>query len=62
MEDIHHILVDAGFTQSQLYTADGAEEVPRGSLPELPAVINFGPGEAQRSFATLKTCAPKAPS
>ena len=33
MEDIHHILVDAGFTQSQLYTADGAEELPRGSLP-----------------------------
>ncbi|MGC1157812.1 MAG: beta-galactosidase family protein, partial [Acidobacteriaceae bacterium] len=61
MEDIHHILVDAGFTQSQLYTADGAEELPRGSLPELPAVINFGPGEAQRSFATLKKLRPEGP-
>jgi beta-galactosidase len=61
MEDIHHILVDAGFTQSQLYTADGAEEVPRGSLPELPAVINFGPGEAQRSFATLKNLRSEGP-
>jgi len=61
MEDIHHILVDAGFTRSQLYTADGAEEVPRGSLPELPAVINFGPGEAQHSFATLKKLRPEGP-
>jgi beta-galactosidase len=61
MEDIHHILVDAGFTQSQLYTADGADELPRGSLPELPAVINFGPGEAQRSFATLRKLRPEGP-
>jgi len=61
MEAIHHILIDAGFTQSQLYTADGAEQVPRGSLPELPAVINFGPGEAQKSFAVLKTIRPQGP-
>ncbi len=54
MEDIRRMLVDAGFTKAQLYTADGAKQVPRGSLPELPAVINFGPGEAQKSFATLK--------
>jgi beta-galactosidase len=61
MEDIHHILIDAGFTQAQLYTADGAEEVPRGRLPELPAVINFGPGEAQKSFAKLKILRPIGP-
>jgi beta-galactosidase len=61
MEAIHHDLVDAGFTESQLYTADGADEVPRGSLPELPAVINFGPGEAQKSFATLKKLRPQGP-
>jgi beta-galactosidase len=61
MEDIHHMLVDAGFTKAQLYTADGAEQVPRGSLPELPAVINFGPGEAQKSFATLRKLRPNGP-
>ncbi len=61
MEAIHHDLVDAGFTQSQLYTADGAEEIPRGALPELPAAINFGPGEAQRSFTTLKKLRPDGP-
>ena len=61
MEAIHHDLVDAGFTKAQLYTADGAEEVPRGSLPELPAAINFGPREAQKSFDTLKKLRPDGP-
>ena len=61
MEAIHHDLVDAGFTQSQLYTADGPEELPRGSLPELPAAINYGPGEAQKGFETLKKLRPNGP-
>jgi len=61
MQDIHQILVDAGFTKAQLYTADGPEELPRGSLPDLPAAINFGPGEAQKGFATLKQFRPDGP-
>jgi beta-galactosidase len=61
MEQIHHMLVDVGFTKSQLYTADGPEKVPNGSLPELPAAINFGPGESQKGFATLKKLRPQGP-
>ena len=61
MEQIHHMLVDAGFTKSQLYTADGPDKVPNGSLPELPAAINFGPGESQKGFATLKKLRPDGP-
>jgi beta-galactosidase len=61
MEQIHHMLVDAGFTRSQLYTADGPEQVPNGSLPELPAAINFGPGESQKGFETLKKLRPDGP-
>ncbi len=61
MEDIHHDLVDAGFTKAQLYTADGADELTRGSLPELPAVINFGTGEAKTEFAKLHTLRPEGP-
>jgi beta-galactosidase len=64
MEQIHKALVDAGFTKSQLYTADGPEEVPDGSLPELPVGINFGGngvGAAQEAFATLKTLRPDGP-
>lgn len=64
MEQIHKALVDAGFTKSQLYTADGPEQVPNGSLPELPVGINFGGAgvdAAQKAFATLKTFRPNGP-
>ena len=61
MEAIHHMITDAGFTRAQLFTADGADRIPRGSLPELPAVINFGPGKVQESFATLKKFRPAGP-
>lgn len=61
MQDIRQMMVDAGFTKAMLYTADGAEEVPRGSLPDLPAGINFGPGDAQKEFATLKKLRPNGP-
>jgi beta-galactosidase len=61
MEQIHHALIDAGFTKAQLYTADGPEEVPDGSLPELPAAINYGPGEAQKGFALLRKMRPDGP-
>ncbi len=44
-----------------LYTADGADQVPNGSLPDRPAVINFGSGDAQNSFATLKKLRPNGP-
>jgi beta-galactosidase len=61
MEAIHHILVDAGFTKAQLYTADGADQIPNGSLPELPAVINFGTGDAKTEFPKLKKLRPDGP-
>jgi beta-galactosidase len=64
MELVHKQLVDAGFTKSQLYTADGPEQVPDGSLPDLPVGINFGgekEGDAQKAFATLKKYRPNGP-
>jgi len=61
MEEIHHALLDAGFTKSLLYTADGPEELPKGALPELPAAVNFGPGEAKIAFAALHRFRPDEP-
>ena len=61
MEQIHQNLVDAGFTKAVLYTADGADELLDGSLPGLPAVINFGAGEAKHEFATLHRLRPEGP-
>ncbi len=65
MEQIHHVMVDAGFTKSQLYTADGPEQVANGSLKELPVGINFGGGDdpeaARKAFAQLQTQRPEGP-
>jgi beta-galactosidase len=54
-------LEKSGMAPEVLYTADGPEQIPNGSLPELPAVINFGTGEAKHSFATLDTLRPDGP-
>ena len=64
MQQIHKLLIDAGFTKSQLYTADGPIQVPDGALPDLPVGINFGgekDGDAKEAFATLKKLRPDGP-
>jgi beta-galactosidase len=64
MQDIRRMLVQAGFTKSVLYTADGADEVPAGSLLDLPVGVNFGGGDsgaAQTEFAKLKKLRPGGP-
>lgn len=63
MQAVKSALLTSGLAASDtlLYTADGAEQVPNGSLPGLPAVINFGTGDAPHSFATLKKVRPDGP-
>jgi beta-galactosidase len=61
MARIRDIIGDAGFRDVILYTADGPEELPDGTLPDLPAVVNFGPGEARSAFAALKAFRPHGP-
>ncbi|HET7621491.1 MAG TPA: glycoside hydrolase family 35 protein [Gemmatimonadaceae bacterium] len=51
----------AGFGDALLYTADGDVQLPRGTLPDLPAVVNFGPGEADTAFARLHAFRPHEP-
>lgn len=61
MEQIRHDLVDAGFDKAVLYTADNPEHILDGSLPDLPAVINFSPGNAPKSFDALRKLRPEGP-
>jgi len=61
MQQIHRDIVDAGFDKSVIYTADGPEQIPNGSLPGLPAGINFAPGNAPKAFATLRQLRPEGP-
>ena len=61
MERARQMVLHAGFTSALLYTADGAEELTRGSLPGLPAAVDFGTGEAESSFALYRKRDPEGP-
>ena len=61
MEEIHRAFVKAGLGDSLLYTSDGADQMPNDALPGVLAVINFGPGEAERDFAKLAGLRPHQP-
>src|SRR5271166_4007474 len=61
LASIRDALSSAGLGEAMLYTADGPEELPDGTLPNLPAVVNFGPGEATQAFKTLANFRPDQP-
>ena len=50
-----------GLGEVLLYTADGGDELPAGTLPDIHAVVNFGPGEAKEEFAKLEKLRPGRP-
>ena len=52
---------NAGLGEVLLYTADGADELPAGTLPDIHAVANFGPGGANEEFAKLQKFRPGRP-
>ncbi len=61
VESIKDMLLKHGLAAPILYTADGPTLIPKGGLPELPAVINFGTGEAKASFPILEKLRPEGP-
>jgi beta-galactosidase len=61
MEDSHQALIHAGLGGSLFFTSDGADEMPNDALPGVLAVINYGPGEAQKEFAKLAKLRPDQP-
>jgi len=61
MEQIRKLLFDSGFDRTMLYTADGVDQMPNGSIPGLPAALNFGAGGAKEQFAKFSKVRPNAP-
>jgi beta-galactosidase len=61
MKRILAALRHAGMGEVLLYTADGADELAAGTLPDVHAVVNFGPGDAKEEFATLRAFRPGRP-
>lgn len=54
-------LLRAGFGGVLLFTADGDVQLPDGTLPDLPAVVNFGTGGAENAFTRLAAFRPDGP-
>jgi len=54
-------LRSAGLGEVLLYTADGGDELTAGTLPDIHAVVNFGPGDAKEEFAKLQKFRPGRP-
>ncbi len=52
----------AGFGEVVLYTADGPAQLPDGTLPDLSAAVNFGPGYAERGVGALRKFRPDGPT
>jgi beta-galactosidase len=51
-------LRNAGLGEVLLYTADGGDELPARTLPDIHAVVNFGPGGAKGEFAKRRSFGP----
>ena len=54
-------LLHAGFGSALLYTADGPPQLTDGTLPGVPAVVNFGTGGAENAFKRLAVFRPDGP-
>ncbi|HEY6372742.1 MAG TPA: glycoside hydrolase family 35 protein [Candidatus Sulfotelmatobacter sp.] len=61
MKRILEALQNAGLGEVLLYTADGGDALPAGTIPGVHAVVNFGPGEAKAEFAKLQKFRPGRP-
>jgi beta-galactosidase len=61
LKRILQALRNAGLGEVLLYTADGGDELAAGTLPDVHAVVNFGPGEAKEEFAKLQKFRPGRP-
>jgi beta-galactosidase len=66
MQAIRQMVLDSGMGGTAehptlLYTADGGVQQPDGSLPGLPAAVNFAPGSAASETKLLRTFRPDGP-
>ncbi len=66
MQAIRQLVMDSGMVGTAkhptlLYTADGGVQLPNGSIPGLPAAVNFGPGDGATETARLRAFRPNGP-
>ncbi len=61
LEHLKDELIHVGLGDTVLFTSNQGPDLAKGSLPELPAVVNFGSGNAEKSLRMLKEFRPDGP-
>lgn len=61
LRQVKNDMVHAGLGDGLLFTSNQASDLAKGSLPDLPAAVNFGSGNAEASTAMLEKFRPNGP-
>ncbi|AIC10780.1 glycoside hydrolase family 35 protein [Xylella fastidiosa] len=61
LQAVHALFIKAGLGGALLFTADGAQMLGNGTLPDVLAAVNFAPGEAKQALDKLATFHPGQP-
>ena len=61
LESVKNQLIEAGLGDTVLFTSNQPNDTVKGSLPELPTVVNFGTGGAGPAFEKLEEVRPGGP-
>lgn len=61
LRQVKEDMVHAGLGDGLMFTSNQASDLAKGSLPDLPATVNFGSGNAEASTAMLEKFRPNGP-
>ena len=61
LDQVRQMVLDAGFGESLLYTADGGDVMDKGSIPGVFAAVDYGTGDSERSIDLLRRFRPNGP-
>ncbi|MET0355850.1 MAG: beta-galactosidase family protein [Cellvibrio sp.] len=61
LQELKEDLVASGLGDAQLFTSNQPTDIEKGSLPDVPTVVNFGVGNAERAYKLLEAARPQGP-
>lgn len=61
LQELKQDLISSGLGDVQLFTSNQPTDIEKGSLPDVPTVVNFGVGNAERGYELLNTARPGGP-
>lgn len=61
LTEVKQELIDTGLGDAVLFTSNQPGDLQKGSLPDVPTVVNFGTGDARKAFQILDKARPDGP-